>query len=233
MELQCLSVVMPVYNEKKTVLEVIKKVSGLDIVKEVVVVDDGSTDGTRELLKKEDLGIGVKKIFHGKNMGKGAALRTGFSEVTGEIVGVQDADLEYDPAEFKDLIEPIKKGFADVVYGSRLCGGKPQRVHMFWHKVGNNLITLVANFLFNSTLSDIETCYKVFKKDVIRDIKIQSMDFSVEPEITAKILKKKNLRIYEMPISYYGRTYEEGKKITWKHGISAVATLFRYRFFDQ
>ncbi len=232
MEQEYLSVVMPVYNEKGTVLAIIDKVLALGMLKELIIVDDGSTDGTREILKKAALGPKVKKFFHGKNRGKGAALKTGFKEATGGIVTVQDADLEYSPEEFKNLVEPIKSGVADVVYGSRLSGGKPQRVYMFWHKIGNGLITLIANILYNSTLTDIETCYKVFKRDVIKGIDIKSKGFSVEPEITAKILKKKDIRVYEIPISYYGRTYREGKKITWRHGFSAIATLFWYRFFN-
>ena len=223
---------MPVYNEKDTVLNIIDKVLKLDELKELVVVDDGSTDGTRELLKKTTFGPKIKKLFHERNFGKGRSLAAGFKEITGEIAAVQDADLEYEPEELKDLIEPIKRGVADVVYGSRLFGGKPQRVYMFWHKLGNSVITLTANILYNSTLSDIETCYKAFRKDVIKSIDIKSRGFSVEPEITAKILKNRNLRVYEMPISYYGRTYREGKKITWRDGFSALATLLYYRFFD-
>lgn len=232
MSAECLTVVMPVYNEKDTLLEIVKKVLELDILKELVIVDDGSTDGTRDILEKTQFGPKVKKVFHDKNMGKGAALKTGFDMATSDIVTIQDADLEYDPQELRELIDPIRKGIADVVYGSRLRGGKPQRVHMFWHKVGNNLITLTANFLYNSTLSDIETCYKAFKKDVIKNITIRSKGFSVEPEITAKICKKKNLRIYEIPISYYGRTYQEGKKITWRHGFGAIWALLKYKFTD-
>ena len=232
MDKEFLSLVMPVYNEKGTLSEIIQKVLKLDILKEVIVVDDGSSDGTGEIIKNTDFGPKVKKFFHKKNEGKGRALATGFKNATGEIIAVQDADLEYDPEEFKDLTRPIQMGLADVVYGSRLSGGKPQRVYMFWHKLGNSVITLTANILYNSTLSDLETCYKVFRKEVIKDIEIKSKGFSVEPEITAKILKKKRLRIYEMPISYYGRTYEEGKKITWRQGISAIFTLFYYRFFN-
>ena len=223
---------MPVYNEKNTIKEIVGRVSELDLVKELIIVDDGSSDGTKEFLKEKEFGPKVKKFFHEKNLGKGAALRTGFKEATAEIVAVQDADLEYDPSEFKELIAPIKRGVADVVYGSRLSGGRAQRVYMFWHKVGNSVITLTTNILYNSTLTDIETCYKVFKRDVIKDIVIKSRGFAVEPEITAKILKKKNLRIYEMPISYYGRTYKEGKKITWREGFGAIATLLWYRFFN-
>lgn len=231
MKHEYLSVVMPVYNEKETVLKIIDKVLKLDILKELIIVDDGSTDGTMELLKRKEFGPNVKKIFHEKNLGKGAALRTGFKNVSGEIIAVQDADLEYDPGEFKDLTGPIIKGVADVVYGSRLWGGKPQRVHMFWHLVGNRFLTLVADILYNTTLTDMETCYKVFRRDVLKEISIKSNGFSVEPEITAKILKKR-FKVYEMPISYYGRTYEEGKKITWRHGFSALWTLVKYRFVD-
>ena len=227
-----LSVVMPVYNEKNTILKIIDKVLKLDIVKELIVVDDGSTDGTRDILKDTKLDSRVKVILHEKNSGKGAALRTGFKAATGDIVTIQDADLEYDPNEFIEMAKPIEEGFADVVYGSRLSGGKPQRVHMFWHKVGNNLLTFTTNFLFNSTLSDMETCYKMFRREVISGIDIKSKDFSVEPELTAKILKNKALRIYEMPISYYGRSYAEGKKISWKHGFGALWTLLKYRFIN-
>ena len=227
-----LSVVMPVYNEKKFVLGIIDKVLGLDMVKELVVVDDCSTDGTRELLKNAGFDGRVKIFYHDRNMGKGAALRTGFGKVTKDIVVIQDADLEYDPNEFREMIKPIAEGAADVVYGSRLAGGKPQRVYMFWHRVGNDLLSFLTNLLYNSTLSDMETCYKMFKKSVIDNIKIRSNDFSVEPELTAKILKNKALRVYEVPISYYGRTYAEGKKISWKHGFGALWALLKFRFVD-
>ncbi len=227
-----LSVVMPVYNEVATVTKIIDKVLGIDMVKELIVVDDCSTDGTRELLKRGGFDPRVKVFYHEKNAGKGAALRTAFKEASGDVVVVQDADLEYDPAEFKDMIKPITDGVADVVYGSRLTGGKPQRVHLFWHKMGNSFLSFVTNFLYNSTLSDMETCYKMFTKKVLTGISIRSNDFSVEPEITAKILKNKSLRVYEVPISYYGRSYAEGKKITWRHGIGALWTLLKYRFTD-
>jgi glycosyltransferase involved in cell wall biosynthesis len=231
MNKEYLSLVMPVYNEKNTIEEIIEKVLKLEILKELIIVDDGSTDGTRDILKNMNLSNKVKKVFHERNMGKGGALGTGFKEVTGDIVAIQDADLEYDPSELEELTTPIRKGVADVVYGSRLSGGKPQRVYMFWHKLGNSLITLTANILFNSTLTDIETCYKAFKREIIKDITIRSKGFSVEPELTAKVLKK-NCRIYEIPISYYGRSYNEGKKITWKDGFSAIFTLFYFRFFN-
>jgi len=227
---QILSVVVPAYNEKDTILRIIGKVLALDFVKEVLVVDDGSTDGTRELLRETAFDGRVKLFFHDRNLGKGAALRTGFSHVAGEIVTIQDADLEYDPNEFSDLIRPILDGVADVVYGSRLIGGRPQRVHLFWHKMGNGFLTFLTGLLYNTTLSDMETCYKVFRKAVLDTIRIQSNGFSVEPEMTAKICRNKKWRIYEMPISYYGRSYEEGKKISWKHGFAALWTLIRYRF---
>jgi len=227
-----LSVAMPVYNEKNTIHKIIDKVLSLGMVKELVIVDDGSTDGTVEILKGSKFDDRVKVIFHEKNMGKGAAVRTAFKNVSGDVVAIQDADLEYDPNEFIEMIKPINAGVADVVYGSRLSGGKPQRVYMFWHRVGNGFLTFLTNILFNSTLSDMETCYKMFRKDVIKDIKIRSNDFSMEPELTAKILKNKSLRVYEIPISYYGRSYAEGKKISWKHGFGAILTLLKYRMID-
>jgi glycosyltransferase involved in cell wall biosynthesis len=225
-----LSVVIPVYNEKETVLKILEKVLKLDFVEEVILVDDGSTDGTREVLKQATLDPRVKIFFHERNSGKGAALRTGFGHVTGEIVAIQDADLEYDPNEFIEMIKPIREGVADVVYGSRLSGGKPQRVHLFWHKIGNGFLTFVTGLLYNTTLSDMETCYKMFRREVLETLRIESDDFSVEPEITAKICKNKKWRVYEIPISYYGRSYAEGKKISWRHGFSALWTLLKYRF---
>jgi glycosyltransferase involved in cell wall biosynthesis len=172
----------------------------------------------------------VKVLFHDRNRGKGAALRTGFARCTGEIVTIQDADMEYDPREFAEMIRPIADGVADVVYGSRLSGGKPQRVHLFWHKAGNGFLTLLTDVLYNTTLSDMETCYKMFRREVIKTLRIESDGFSVEPELTAKICRNKQWRVYELPISYYGRSYAEGKKISWKHGISALWTLLKYRF---
>lgn len=225
-----LSVVIPVYNEKGTILKIIAKVLELGFVKEVLVVDDGSTDGTREILQQAPLDGRVRLFLHERNRGKGAALRTGFAQTAGEIVAIQDADLEYDPAEFAEMIRPILDGVADVVYGSRLTGGKPQRVHLFWHKMGNGFLTFVTGLLYNTTLTDMETCYKMFRKEVLENIRIKSDGFSVEPELTAKICKNKQWRIYEIPISYYGRSYAEGKKISWKHGISALWTLLKYRF---
>jgi glycosyltransferase involved in cell wall biosynthesis len=225
-----LSVVMPVYNEKDTILSIIAKVLKLEFVGELLVVDDGSTDGTRELLQQTPFDPRVKLFFHDRNRGKGAALRTGFGQATGGIVAIQDADLEYDPGEFAEMIRPIRDGVADVVYGSRLSGGKPQRVHLFWHRMGNNVLTFLTDLLYNTTLTDMETCYKMFRKEVLDTIRIESDDFSVEPELTAKICRNKQWRIYEIPISYYGRSYAEGKKITWRHGLTALWALLKFRF---
>src|SRR3989338_333633 len=225
-----ISVVIPVFNEEKTVSEVIRSVQDVDIDKEIIIVDDGSTDKTREILQnlKE---ANVKVLFHDKNLGKGGALKTGFSHATGDIVIPQDADFELDPSEYHRLREPIVQGHADVVYGSRFTGGRPRRVYGFWHMIVNNFLTSLTNILYNTTLTDMETCYKVFKKEVLNTIDIKSRDFSFEPEITAKIFKK-GYRVYEIPVSYYWRGYAEGKKIRWWHGISAVWTLLKYRFVD-
>ena len=231
MEERFLSVVMPVYNERETILKITEKVLKLDILKELIIVDDCSDDGTRDLLKNSRFDDRVRLLFHERNLGKGAGLRTGFKCASGDIVATQDADLEYDPEELKTLVKPICDGVADVVYGSRLSGGRPQRVYLFWHRIGNGFLTFLTNLLYNTTLTDMETGYKVFKREVIQGVDIRSRDFSVEPELTAKILKK-NLRVYEIPISYYGRNYGEGKKIKWYHGISAIGTLLKYRFLD-
>jgi glycosyltransferase involved in cell wall biosynthesis len=196
---------------------------------EIIVVDDGSTDGTRRLLETCNARPDVHVILHERNQGKGAAVRSGFAAVTGDVVIIQDADMEYDPSEFPRLLEPIVNGHADVVYGSRLSGGRPQRVYLFWHLVGNRLLTLLTNVLFNSTLTDMETGYKVFKREVVDGFRLRENDFRIEPEMTAQVLKNSKLRVYEMPISYYGRTYEEGKKITWRDGFGAVTTLLRCR----
>jgi len=228
-----LTIVIPCYNERGTIRAIVEAVRNSPVDdQEIIVVDDCSTDGTIDILKAEIEPLVTRIIYHPINCGKGAALRTGFAAATGDAVIVQDADLEYDPAEFSEMIRPIRDGVADVVFGSRLSGGKPQRVYMFWHRVGNGFLTFLTNLLYNTTLTDMETCYKMFRSDVIRRIRIRSDGFSVEPEITAKIFKNRRLRVYEMPISYYGRTYEEGKKISWKHGIGAVAALIRYRFTD-
>ena len=225
-----ISVLIPVYNESRTILAIIKKVKSSPLEKEIIIVDDGSTDGTREILQKLN-DPEVRVILHPKNRGKGAALRTAIGEASGGIIIFQDADLEYDPAEYAALTAPIEEGIADVVYGSRLSGGRPQRVYLFWHKLGNNFLTFLANMLFNTTLTDMETGYKVFRSDVLKSMRLHSNDFAIEPEITAKVFKKK-LRVYELPISYYGRNYEEGKKITWRDGFAAVYAIMKYRLMD-
>ena len=205
------SVIIPCFNEKDTITKIIEKVENTSVpLKEIIIVDDLSTDGTREILEKIENKI-IKIFFHSKNHGKGAALRTGFSKVTGDICIIQDADLEYDPSEYPKLIQPIIDNKADVVFGSRFKGDAPHRVVYFWHRVGNGFLTLLSNLLTDINLSDMETCYKVFRKDVIQSIRIRENRFGFEPEITAKVAKM-NLRIYEVGISYYGRTYSEGKK---------------------
>ena len=228
------SILMPVYNEVGTIHEIIARVTAVEIpgvTKELIIVDDGSKDGTRELLQAMPVTDTQKIYFHAHNMGKGAALRTGLHYTTGDIVMIQDADLEYDPAEYPELLKPILDGHADVVYGSRMTGAKVRRDFNFLHFVGNKFLTLLTNILYNTILTDMETCYKVFRSDVIKSIQIKSNRFNFEPEITAKVLKRK-YKLYEMPISYYGRDFSEGKKITWRDGFSAVWTLIKYRFVD-
>ena len=225
-----LSIVIPVYNEKDTVAQIIDKVLAVDLPleRELLVVNDGSSDGTREVLD----GINnaeVTVVHHDVNQGKGAALKTGFANVKGDIVIIQDADLEYDPVDYSDLLAPILDGKADVVYGSRFLSG-PHRVLLFWHFVGNKLITLIADVLYNINLSDVETCYKAFRSEIIKKINFQSNSFGFEAEFTAKVAKAK-YRIFEVPVQYYGRTYDEGKKITWRDGIVALWFLFKCRLW--
>lgn len=226
-----LSIVIPAYNEEKTIAEIIWRVNKVEVglEKEIIVVDDGSTDGTAELLKQL-ANEKLKVIFHKKNAGKGAALQTGFSQATGDIVLVQDADLEYDPREYPRLLEPILDGRADVVYGSRFLGG-PHRVLLFWHYAGNRFLTTLCNLCANLNLTDMETGYKVFRREVLEKIRLKSKRFGFEPEITVKV-GKLGCRVYEVPIAYSGRDYSEGKKITWKDGIAAIFHILRFRFFD-
>jgi glycosyltransferase involved in cell wall biosynthesis len=226
-----ISVIIPVYNEKSTINEIIARVRAVDLEKEIIVVDDGSTDGTSEQLAEIDSQFEeVNVLSHQENRGKGAALRTGFAAASGEVFIVQDADLEYDPREYETLLVPILDGRAEVVYGSRFLGG-PHRVLFFWHYLGNRFLTLLCDALSNLNLTDMETCYKLFKKEVLDDIQLKSNRFGFEPEFTMKIAKK-GFRVYEVPISYSGRTYEEGKKIGWRDGLAAVFAILWFRFFD-
>ncbi len=226
-----LSVIIPCYNERATLTELIalvKKSPVRDM--EIILVDDCSTDGTTELIRNQIEKDVDRVIYHTKNMGKGAAIRSGLKYITGDAAIIQDADLEYDPMEYPKLLTPIMDGKADVVYGSRFLGGGPHRVHLFWHYVGNKFLTLLSNMFTNLNLTDMETCYKMMKAEVVRQIVIEQNRFGMEPEITAKIARLK-CRIFEVGVSYYGRTYEEGKKINWKDGFKAVYCIFRYGIF--
>jgi len=224
-----LSVIIPAYNEGSTIREVVQRVQNTPYEKQIVIVDDASRDGTRETIQQIE-GTNIEKYFHETNQGKGAAIASGLSKARGDIILIQDADLEYDPADYGSLLQPILDGKADVVFGSRFVG-YPRRVLFFWHSLGNHLLTLLANILNDLNLSDMETGYKVFTREVQQSLTIRSKRFGFEPEFTAKVARRR-FRIYEVPISYSGRSYKEGKKITWRDGIAALYWIVRYRFFD-
>ncbi|HKP90878.1 MAG TPA: glycosyltransferase family 2 protein [Thermoleophilaceae bacterium] len=222
------SFIVPAYNEAASVEDVLQRVYSLPLRAEVIAVDDGSTDSTPQILERYAQSDGLIALRHERNRGKGAAVRTGIARSTGAVVVIQDADMEYDPVEVPELIRPIVDGYADVVYGSRLTGGRPQRAYMFWHLVGNRLLALLTNVLWNTTLSDMETGYKAFRGEIVRGFELTEDDFRIEPEITANVLDRR-LRLYQLPIAYYGRGYHEGKKISWRDGPPAVWTLLRLR----
>jgi glycosyltransferase involved in cell wall biosynthesis len=232
-----LSVLIPIYNEERTLEEVVRRVRAVQLPKEIILVDDGSKDRSREILARlqqeseqaPDPLNELKIFLQPYNQGKGAALKVAIGHVSGDVVIIQDADLEYDPEDYPALLEPIERGLADVVYGTRFAGGGAHRVLFFWHSMGNRILTLVSNMLTNLNLSDMEVGYKVFRAEVLRDIRLESKRFGFEPEITMKLAKRRH-RFYEVPISYHGRTYEEGKKITWKDGVSALYYMLRFRF---
>jgi glycosyltransferase involved in cell wall biosynthesis len=226
-----ISFLIPAFNERATILDVLDRVDGLDRDRQLIVVDDGSTDGTADAVEEWRAGRDGVVLIRKENGGKGSAIRAAIPHIDGDIAVIQDADMEYDPADVPALVEPIERGVADVVYGSRLSGGKPQRAYLFWHLVGNRFLSLLTGALYNTTLSDMETGYKAFRADVLRSLDLREDDFAIEPEITAKVCKRK-LRVYQLPISYYGRTYDEGKKITWRDGFKAVWVLLRTRVRD-
>jgi glycosyltransferase involved in cell wall biosynthesis len=240
-----LSVLIPAYNELNTIRDILYKVQEVDLEKEIIIVDDYSTDGTREFLEKlvenkgkmpaenGKPGLDIKElkvIFQEKNMGKGAAINAGIQQISGDVMVIQDADLEYEPEEYHKLLQPIMEGYADVVYGSRFMGGSPHRILFFWHSIGNRILTFISNAFTNLNLTDMETCYKMIRREIIDQITIKEKRFGIEPEITAKIAKL-GARIYEVGISYYGRTFEEGKKISWKDGVRTIYCIFRYNLF--
>ena len=223
-----MSFLVPAFNEAATIGPLLDAVWSLELDKQIVVVDDGSTDGTGDIVERWREGRDGVVLVRQENRGKGAAVRAAIPHADGDISVIQDADLEYDPADVPALIEPIERGVADVVFGSRLSGGRPQRAYLFWHLVGNRFLSLLTNVLYNTTLSDMETGYKAFRTEILRSLDLRQNDFAIEPEITAKVCKR-HLRVYELPISYYGRTYAEGKKITWRDGFKAIRVLFGVR----
>lgn len=230
-----LSIVIPIYNEKNYIREIVQRVRQVNIPgleKEIILVDDYSIDGSRDIIQKELESVVDKVIYQEKNMGKGAALRSGFKAASGEIVVIQDADLEYDPQEYQKMVKPILDGKADVVYGSRFVGSEPHRVLFFWHYVGNKFLTLLSNMFSNLNLTDMETCYKMFRREVLSNIKLEQDRFGFEPEITAKIAHR-GWRIYEVGISYFGRNYAEGKKINWRDGLAAIWCILKYNIWSK
>ena len=235
-----LSIIVPVYNEEKTILSILSRLHELKLIdqtkKEVVIVNDFSTDNSEEIIKEyinENPSLTIGYLKHEKNMGKGAALRNGIKKASGDFIVIQDADLEYDPNEFNILLKPMLDGVADVVYGSRFMGGKPHRILFFWHSIGNKFLTFCSNMLTNLNLTDMETCYKMFRSEIIKEINLKENRFGFEPEVTSKISKIENIRIYEVGISYYGRTYAEGKKIGWKDGFRALYCILKYNVFSK
>lgn len=235
MNIKKLSIVIPAFNEEKTILSILSKISKVildnNIEKEIIIINDCSTDNTQGFIMKyqsENPELDIKYFEHNKNKGKGSALHTGISKATGDCLIIQDADLEYDPREYNKLLRPVFEGNADVVYGSRFMGGKPHRILFFWHSIGNKFLTFLSNMFSNLNLTDMETCYKLFKTDLIKNINLKEKRFGFEPEVTAKIARNPHIRIYEVGISYYGRTYVEGKKINWKDGFRALYCILKY-----